>query len=75
MKHALVIKTDMLLKPDILAMYQKKFAEQLKTGVVIIPAYFDAVLLNVPTDVEVIVEAAKEEDFLTKIFHIKKDAN
>lgn len=75
MKQALVIKTDMMLKPDILAMYQKKFAEQLKTGVVIIPAYFNAELLNVPTDVEVIVEAENEDSFLNKIFHTKKDAN
>jgi hypothetical protein len=75
MKHALVIKTDMMLKPDILARYQKKFAEQLKTGVVIIPPYFNAELLNVPTDVEVIVEAAPEAEFLNKKFHIKKDAN
>lgn len=75
MKQALVIKTDMMLKPDILAMYQKNFAEQLKTGVVVIPAYFNAELLNVPTDVEVIVEAEKEDSFLNKIFHVKKDAN
>ena len=75
MKQALVIKTDMLLKPDILATYQRNFAEQLKTGVVIIPAYFDAVLLNVPTDVEVIVEAKNEDSLLNKKFHVKKDAN
>lgn len=75
MKQALVIKTDMMLKPDILAMYQKIFAEQLKTGVVIIPAYFNAELVNVPTDVEVIVEAENEDSFLNKIFHTKKDAN
>ena len=56
MKHALVIKTDMMLHPDMLDHYQRIFAEQLKTGVVIIPAFFEAELLNVPTDVEVIVK-------------------
>lgn len=60
MKHALVIKTDMMLKPDVMDRYQKLFAEQLKTGVVIIPAFFKAELLNVPTDVEVVIESAKE---------------
>lgn len=60
MKHALIIKTDMMLKPDVLNRYQKLFAEQLKTGVVIIPAFFKAELMNVPEDVEVIVESAKE---------------
>lgn len=60
MKHVLVIKTDAMLKPDVLKHCQKVFTEQLKTGVVIIPAFFKAELLNVPTDVEVIVESAKE---------------
>lgn len=61
MKQALVIKTDMMLKEDMLNHYQKIFAEQLKTGVVIIPAFFKAELLNVPTDIEVIVEASSKD--------------
>ena len=60
MKHALVIKTDMLIRKDELTKLQRSFADQLKTGVVIIPPHFNAVLLNVPTDVEVIVESAPE---------------
>jgi hypothetical protein len=60
MDTALVIKTDMMLKDDVLNHYQKIFAEQLKTGLVLIPAFFKAELLNVPTDVEVIVEAARD---------------
>lgn len=60
MKHALVIKTDMMISRDVLAKLHQSFAEQLKTGVVIIPPHFNAVLLNVPTDVEVIVESAPE---------------
>jgi hypothetical protein len=49
----------MMLKDNVMAHYQKIFAEQLKAGVVLIPAFFKAELLNVPTDVEVIVEAAE----------------
>lgn len=60
MKYALVIKTDMMLRQDMLAQYQKAFAEQLKTGVVLIPAFFNAELVNVPTDIEVIVESKGE---------------
>lgn len=60
MKHALVIKTDMLIRKDELTKLQRSFADQLKMGVVIIPPHFNAVLLNVPTDVEVIVESAPE---------------
>ena len=72
MKQALVIKTDMMLKPDIMDRYQKIFAEQLKTGVVIIPDYFNAELVNVPTDVEVVIEAKDENSFLNKQLHIKE---
>lgn len=57
MKHALVIKTDLMMKQDMLDHYQKIFAEQLKTGVVLIPQFFKAELLNVPTDVDVIVKS------------------
>jgi hypothetical protein len=51
--------------------YQKMFAEQLKTGVVLIPAYFNAVLVNVPKDIEVVIEAGRDDSFLDKEFHIK----
>ena len=72
MKTALVIKTEMMLKPDVMDRYQKIFAEQLKTGVVVIPAFFKAELLNVPTDVEVIIEAGEEgHEFLDKHLIIK----
>ena len=60
MKQALIIKTDMMLKPNVMDFYQKQFTEQLKSGVVVIPAFFKAELINVPTDVEVIIEANAE---------------
>ena len=71
MEQALVIKTDVLLKDETINKYQKLFAEQLKTGVVLIPAYFNAVLLNVPKDAEVIIEAGRDDSFLDKRFHIE----
>ena len=57
MKHALVIKTETIFSKEVMDHYQKLFAEQLKTGVVLIPAFFKAELLNVPTDAEVIVKS------------------
>ena len=73
MKQALVIKTDALLPNEIIAKYQKLFTEQLKTGVVIIPAFFQAELINVPTDVEVVIETGTEHEFLEKRLNIKKE--
>ena len=61
MKHALVIKTDMILKPDVMKFYHDEFVKQLKSGVVIIPAFFEAELLNVPTDVDVFIESEDPE--------------
>lgn len=71
MDKALVIKTDVLMGPETMHKYQKLFAEQLKTGVVLIPAYFNAELVNVPKDVEVVIEAGRDDSFLDKEFHIK----
>lgn len=71
MNKALVIKTTAMLHPETMMKYQKVFAEQLKTGVVLIPAYFEPVLVNVPKDVEVIVESGWSDSFLDKEFHIE----
>ena len=71
MNQALVIKTTATLHPETMLKYQKAFAEQLKTGVVLIPSYFEPVLVNVPTDVEVIVESSWSDSFLNKEFHIE----
>lgn len=71
MNQALIIKTTAILHPETMKKYQKAFAEQLKTGVVLIPAYFEPVLVNVPADVEVVIEAGRDDSFLDKEFHIK----
>lgn len=74
MKNVLLIKTDMLIRSDILKKIHDSFVKQLETGVVIIPAYFEAKLLNVPDDIEVILESKGETtlkpEFIDKEFDI-----
>ena len=71
MNQALVIKTDVYMTTETMKRFQHIFAEQLKTGVVLIPAYFNAELVNVPKDVEVVIEVGRDDSFLDKDFHIK----
>ena len=62
----LLIKTKALLSTDKLMQFHDNFVKQLESGVVIIPAYFDAELLNVPDGAEVIVESDSEPEFMSK---------
>lgn len=75
MSEVLVIKTTALLPKDTLKHLQTTFAEQVKTGVVIIPPYFDAEIINCPDDVEVVVQSGSVEEstFLNKEFNVKKE--
>lgn len=57
----LIIKTEALIPKDKMKEIHEHFVEQLKTGVVIIPPYFDAKVINCPDDVEVIVECKDEK--------------
>ena len=66
----LLIKTKALLSTDKLMQFHDNFVKQLESGVVIIPAYFDAELLNVPDGVEVIVESDSEPEFMSKKFNV-----
>lgn len=59
---ALIIKSKALLSADALKALQKDFAEQLKYGVVIIPSYLQAELINIPEGVEVIMQSDTEGD-------------
>lgn len=70
MKDVLVIKTESTLATDVLHKLQLDFAEQLKSGVVIIPPYFDAKIINVPDDIEVIVQAKEKPKFIEKDFSL-----
>lgn len=60
MKDVLIIKTESMFSSDTLHKIQLDFVEQLKSGVVIIPQYFDAELIKVPNDVEVIVQGKEK---------------
>lgn len=66
----LLIKTKALLSTDKLMQFHDNFVKQLESGVVIIPAYFDAELLNVPDGTEVIVESDSKSEFMSKKFNI-----
>lgn len=71
MKDVLVIKTEVMLSQATMAHYQQLFTEQLKSGVVLIPALFKAEILSCPDDVEVIVESASPSAvFLEKNFNL-----
>ena len=61
MKDVLIIKTESMLSSDTLRKFQLHFVEQLKSGVVIIPPYFDAELIKVPDNVEVIIQGKGKE--------------
>ena len=61
MKDVLIIKTESMFSSDPLRKIQLDFAKQLKSGVVIIPPYFDAELIKVPDNVEVIIQGKGKE--------------
>lgn len=61
MKDVLIIKTERMLSSDTLRKFQLYFVEQLKSGVVIIPPYFDVELIKVPDNVEVIIQGKGKE--------------
>ena len=60
MKDVLIIKTKSMFSSDTLRKIQLDFVKELKSGVVIIPQYFDAELIKVPNDVEVIVQGKEK---------------
>ena len=61
MKDVLIIKTESMFSSDTLRKIQLDFVKQLKSGVVIIPQYFDAELIKVPDNVEVIIQGKGKE--------------
>ena len=70
MKNVLLIKTNSLIPTNKLMQIHDDFVKQLESGVVIIPAYFDAELLNVPDGIEVAVESRPVSDFMSKNFNV-----
>lgn len=61
MKEVLILKTKMCISKDELKKVHDNLVNQLKSGVIVIPAYFDAKILNVPENIEVVVEAKGEK--------------
>ena len=59
MKDVLVIRPDIILKPSKMYEIREGIKEQIKEGIVVLPAYLKAELINVPDDIEVIVEESK----------------
>lgn len=67
---ALVIKPNAIFPTSTLMKWHDNFVKQLETGVVIIPAYFDVAILNVPDGIEVVMESTPESEFMSKKFNI-----
>jgi hypothetical protein len=60
MKDVLIIRSNVLFRQDHLEIHRKEIMEQIKSGVVVLPAYLEAELINVPDDIEVIMEGSNE---------------
>lgn len=70
MRNILLIKTNSFIPTDTLMQFHDNFVKQVESGVVIIPAYFDAELVNVPDGIEVVVESESATDFMSKKFNV-----
>ena len=75
MKDTLIIKTEVLISKEKMKELHSDFIEQLKTGVVIIPAYFEAKIIHTPDDVEVIVECEEKPVIKSLNEELKKENN
>ena len=71
MKDVLLIKLNAFLKKDTINKLHDEFVEQIKSGVVIIPALVEAEVLNIPKDVEIVIQPkGKEATFMVKQLHV-----
>ena len=59
----LLIRTKALIHTDKLMQLHDNYVKQLKSGVVIIPAYSNAEIVNVPDDIEVVIESELDKGF------------
>lgn len=67
MKDVLLIKLNAFLKKDTINKLHDEFVEQIKSGVVIIPALVEAEVLSIPKDVEIVIQPkGKETTFMVK---------
>ena len=71
MKDVLLIKLNAFLKKDTINKLHDEFVEQIKSGVVVIPALVEAEVLNIPKDVEIVIQPkGKEATFMVKQLHV-----
>ena len=71
MRDVLLIKLNAFLKKDTINKLHDEFVEQIKSGVVIIPALVEAEVLNIPKDVEIVIQPkGKEATFMVKQLHV-----
>lgn len=62
----LLIKSKAYIPADKLMKFHDNFVKQVESGVVVIPEYFDAEIINVPDEIEVVVESGSVSDFMSK---------
>lgn len=60
MKDVLVIKCNAVIKPEDLKKLREMFIKQKEEGVVVLPPYFDALI--VPEDIEIRVEEVETDE-------------
>ena len=71
MRDVLLIKLNAFLKKDTINKLHDEFVAQIKSGVVIIPALVEAEVLNIPKDVEIVIQPkGKETTFMVKQLHV-----
>ena len=70
----LLIKSKAYIPTDKLMKFHDNFVKQVASGVVVIPEYFDAEVLDIPSGIDVIVESYPEvrPELISKKFNIPK---
>lgn len=62
MKDVLIIRSASVLHPESIKILRRNILKQIESGVVVIPAQFEAQLINVPDDIEVVIETGVMEE-------------
>lgn len=68
----LLIKSKAYIPTDKLMQWHDNFVKQVESGVVVIPEYFAAEVVNDQDEIEVIVESGSmaESGFMNKVFNV-----
>ena len=62
LKDVLVVTVDMMLRPKDISRIRDSIHQQIKDGVVILPSYCEAKIINCPENIEVRIESVREPD-------------